>query len=140
MDLKGLEEVASNLNKALNTIKGKTLKGLMKSANLIESKSNEKAPIDQGNLVGTSYAVQTSILSAEVGYTAEYAAAVHEMPMKLKGQPRKDFGKTRAGKLFGGGSGNGTYWEVGENKYLEKAVKENTDKIVKIILQEAKVE
>lgn len=55
------------------------------------------------------------------GYTAAYAAAVHGMSGKLKGQPRADFGKTRAGQPFGGGTGVGNYWDPdAEPEFLTK--------------------
>jgi hypothetical protein len=63
----------------------------------------------------------------EVGYTAEYAAYVHEnLEMKLKGEPRA--------------SGRGVYWgPKGESKFLEKTVRENERAIVEIVSKRAAV-
>lgn len=72
-------------------------------------------PMDTGNLLQSQYAPQvithTGKTVGHVGFTAQYALWVHEMPGKLKGQPRADFGTTRAGQDFGGGSGRGFYWD-----------------------------
>lgn len=72
-------------------------------------------PMDTGHLLQSQYAPQvithTGKTVGHVGFTAEYALWVHEMPGKLKGQPRADFGTTRAGEDFGGGSGRGYYWD-----------------------------
>lgn len=83
--------------------------------------SDMLTPVDTSNLINSRYAPQIQRsdgkVSGTVGYTAEYAAAVHNMSGKLKGQPREAFGK--AG--FGGGTGNGTYWSPdAEPKFLEK--------------------
>ena len=57
------------------------------------------------------------------GYTAEYSLWVHEAPMTLKGQPRA---KPRKGK----------YWDPqgrATNKFLEKAARNNLEKINALI-------
>lgn len=83
--------------------------------------SDMLTPVDTSNLINSRYAPQIQRsdgkVSGTVGYTAEYAAAVHNMSGKLKGQPREGFGN--AG--FGGGTGKGTYWSPdAEPKFLEK--------------------
>lgn len=65
-----------------------------------------------------------------VGYTAHYASAVHGMSGKLKGQPRGHFGKTKDGKEFGGGTGNGNYWDPqAEPGFLTKGFEDNRQQI-----------
>lgn len=59
-------------------------------------------PIDTGHLVNSAYGPVANGKTGRVGYTAEYAFWVHEAPGKLKGQPRRHFGKTSAGVSFGG--------------------------------------
>lgn len=86
-------------------------------------------PVDTGNLINSQYReVHTGPngIEGRVGYTAAYAAAVHEMSGKLKGQPRRDFGTTRSGQGFGGGTGQGNYWDPdAEPGFLRKAFEED---------------
>lgn len=95
--------------------------------------SDMLTPVDTSNLINSRYAPQIQRsegkVSGSVGYTAEYAAAVHNMSGKLKGQPREDFGMTsnhsefgpKQRVAFGGGTGKGTYWSPdAEPKFLEK--------------------
>lgn len=81
-------------------------------------------PVDTSLLINSQYRQVTHIFGAtfgRVGYTAAYAAAVSEMSGKLKGQPRADFGTTREGVSFGGGTGVGNYWDPGgEPDFLRK--------------------
>ena len=129
MSLQGLDEVLKNLNLEINGIKNRSFDGLLEAGLKIEAASNNRAPRDLGNLVGSSYTrkAQDGSLSVEVGYTAEYAVYVHEnLEMKLKGEPRA--------------SGRGVYWgPKGESKFLEKTIRENESEIVKIIQLRAAV-
>jgi hypothetical protein len=81
-------------------------------------------PIDTGNLLRSRFREVTPQGNGWVGrygYTASYAAAVHGMSGKLKGQPRAHFGKTKAGQEFGGGTGVGNYWDPNaEPEFLTK--------------------
>lgn len=81
-------------------------------------------PVDTSLLINSQYRHVTHVFGAtfgRVGYTAAYAAAVNAMSGKLKGQPRADFGTTRAGQAFGGGTGVGNYWDPGgEPDFLRK--------------------
>ena len=139
MALKGLDNVLANLNKEIKKIEGATHKGIVAAGEFIKEESQLMAPLDFGPLRASAFAISSAPLQATIGYTAKYAAAVHESPMTLKGQPRADFGKTRAGVSFGGGSGKGTYWDNGENKFLEKAVKNNIPQTLKIIQKRSKI-
>lgn len=82
-------------------------------------------PIDTSTLINSQYAPQMESsrkgITGSVGYTAAYAAAVHDAPGKLKGQPRAHFGKTREGVEFGGGTETGDYWDPNaEPGFLDK--------------------
>lgn len=81
-------------------------------------------PIDTGNLLRSRFrevAQSGKGWVGKYGYTAAYAAAVHGASGKLKGQPREDFGKTRSGQSFGGGTGVGNYWDPdAEPEFLTK--------------------
>ena len=140
--VKGLDATLKNLNRVIEQTEGNVRKGLSKAGLFIKAEAVERAPIDYGTLRGSAFSQISSISFSgqafvKVGFTAKYAAWVHEMPMTLKGKPREDFGKTREGVSFGGGSGKGVYWQGGENKFLEKAVKWNLKQILNIIQTEA---
>lgn len=99
-------------------------------------------PQDTGTLINSQYRnvqVQGTKVIGSVGYTAEYAKWVHEMPGTLKGQPRAHFGKTRAGVEFGGGSGKGVYWgPSGEPQFLKEGFERAADNIAALIKGELK--
>lgn len=72
-------------------------------------------PIDTSTLINSQYAPQIrqagGKTTGHVGYTAEYAKWVHDMPGTLKGLPRA--------------SGSGNYWDPGgEPGFLEKGMDE----------------
>lgn len=126
--VKGIDNILKNLNRAIQQTEGNTRNGLFKAGLFIKAEAVERAPVDYGALRNSAF-TQVSPLSFKgfpvvtVGFTAKYAAWVHEMPMKLKGKPRP-------GK-------RGVYWQGGENKFLEKAVKLNVREIIDIIKTEA---
>ena len=128
--VRGFDEVMRNLNEQINGIKDRSMAGMLEAGLKIEARSNERAPREYGNLAASSYArkAQDGAMAVEIGYTAEYALYVHEdLEMSLKGEPRP--------------SGLGVYWGPnGENKFLEKTLRENTDLIVQIIQQRAKLD
>ncbi len=85
-------------------------------------------PNDTGNLRGSAYTEVQGDKVGRIGYTAAYAPFVHEnMEQKLKGQPRTS------------GSKKGSYWDSGEPKFLEKAVKNNAGFILSQLAKAMKV-
>jgi hypothetical protein len=80
--MEGLEEVISNLNKAVDEIKGKTSRGLIKAAWVIIKEARKLAPKDTGFLRRSAFvrwkkgAVLTEGVS--LGFSAFYAIYVHE--------------------------------------------------------------
>ena len=90
-------------------------------------------PIDTSNLVNSQFRrvnVNGNMITGHVGYTAQYAYWVHQASGKLKGKPRAHFGKTRAGKEFGGGTGVGKYWDPkAEPGFLRKGFDDNRERI-----------
>lgn len=94
-------------------------------------------PVDSSNLINSQYAPQINHASGKtggiVGYTASYAAAVHNAPGTLKGLPRADFGRTSnrsengpmRPRAFGGGTHKGQYWDPNaEPRFLTKGFEE----------------
>jgi len=107
-------------------------------------------PVDTGNLVNSRFEIVEKAASGwrgRMGFTANYAAAVHAMKGKLKGQPRANFGMTgnqsSAGpqqpRAFGGGTGQGNYWDPqGEPQFLTHGFEDNRkeiDAVVKKVMQ-----
>lgn len=152
----GLEEALKEINEAIAQVENVSQAAFWEVGLKIIRASMKKAPVDTGNLRASAYvrsATKESLpagetytgegqmptdsppaLGVEVGYYAHYALNVHEMvEQKLKGQPREDFGTTREGVGFGGGTGKGTYWDTGEPKFLESVVMENRTTIPEII-------
>lgn len=134
MAIKGMAQVRTNLRKQLTlAIPSDAEKAMHVATSIIGGYATLMTPVDTSNLINSQYRIVkntgTKVVAA-IGYTAKYAAAVHGMSGKLKGQPRANFGVTRAGVAFGGGTGRGNYWDPsGEPQFLSKAGDENMDEI-----------
>lgn len=81
-------------------------------------------PIDTGTLANSQYAPQITHTvghtKGTIGYTAEYAGAVHEMPGVLKGLPRAN--------------GSGNYWDPdAEPQFLTKGFEQLRPQIPSIL-------
>lgn len=116
-----------NLSVIADRIEGPTTERALVEISMEGAAESAKiTPVDSSFLVNSlmnapRITQQTDGMQAMIGYTAEYAAAVHGMPGKLKGLPREHFGRTAAGVAFGGGSGTGRYWDPhGEPQFLTK--------------------
>lgn len=124
MAVKGIERVKRNYKRTVERIAGPVSEGAIYA---VLSQGGAMAatmtPMDTSTLINSQYAPQISVqggkVKGQIGYTADYASAVHEAPGKLKGQPRADFGRTgvhsdygpRVPVAFGGGTGVGNYWD-----------------------------
>ncbi|MNJ16346.1 hypothetical protein D3C77_106070 [compost metagenome] len=125
MPIKGAEKVRANMAKVFAKIKGPMTQTTLTEVLIIGGGyADSMTPVDLGTLINSRFRVikkDGDRWIARYGYTASYAAAVHALNAKLKGQPRADFGMTRAGQAFGGGSGKGNYWDPdAEPQWLEK--------------------
>lgn len=125
---------------------GKTERALNKLMFAASAAAAEFTPVDTGNLINSRFVSVTnmgSFVDARVGYTAEYARWVANMPGKLKGQLRAHFGRTsnrsEFGPVqayeFGGGTGKGRYWDPSAepdflNKGFNRALEEDWPLIV----------
>ncbi|QMP23931.1 hypothetical protein DDSR119_13 [Pseudomonas phage DDSR119] len=96
-------------------------------------------PIDTSNLINSMFRRLRNDRHgwrAVVGYTAAYAFAVHNAKGTLKGQPRRHFGVTKSGVEFGGGTGNGNYWDPNaEPRFLEKGFEQNRGAIHEAVVR-----
>ena len=153
-----LEEVVANLAKEVKKIEGKTMKGLIRAVIPVVEEAVEGAPIVTGNLRASKFVLSSkgkveegdspnfkgsqvaemerrhadvlserrSILSrvsspaVEIGFSAVYALKVHENP--------------RAGKTGIPGASEEGHW-----KFLERALKNNQEHMLRVIREEARI-
>lgn len=100
---KGIDSFTENVSKN----KGRAL---LAAAITGAERSKIITPMDTSNLVNSQYIDQSDIQTkgkVRVGFSANYAAAVHKLTGKLKGKIRPD--------------GKGKYWDpAGEPQFLSK--------------------
>lgn len=114
--LKGTKKVLKELNKEIKAIKGKTKIGMITALLFIKGQSIIRTPIDTGNLRlshFTDVKVMKDKIVGIIGASAEYAIYVHE---NLESKHT-----------------------IGEAKFLELAIVESRNIILKIIRKFAKV-
>lgn len=111
----GLREVLGNLERRISDIEGATMGGLMDAGLQVQRVSQTRTPVDTGNLKGSAFTRRAmgGSPAVEVGYTAAYAVFVHE--------------DMEARHLSG------------QSKFLESALRDNEDDIVRIIQSRASV-
>lgn len=122
MPVKGIERVKRQMHFAFKDIsEKKTYAGIYAILLQGSQLSLLMTPQDTGFLANSLYKPRVEGTTGQVGFMAEYAQWVHEMPGTLKGYPRGHFGRTRAGVDFGGGTERGNYWDPnGEPHWLTK--------------------
>lgn len=115
MAIQGIDRVRRNLRVAVENIAGgvserAVYEVLSQGATMAQTMT----PIDTSTLVNSQTAPQITVgpngVEGSVGYTAAYAAAVHEAPGTLAGQPRDE-----------NDPGRGGYWDPNaEPEFLTK--------------------
>ena len=116
VNITGLDAVLSNLNKEVQKIENRTKSGLIEASLEVKKDTLPLTPIKTGNLRGSCYTLtfeEQKGPAAEIGFTASYAPFVHEI--------------------------NKNY-TVGGWKFLERALKQNYDRILEIIRRRAHVD
>ena len=108
--MEGKQNFDKNIASALSKIIEGSGRGVKLAAAFVKSESQKRTPVDTGNLKASHYVqieeTRNNVV-AEIGLTAEYALFVHE---DLE-----------------------AFHPTGQAKFLEMAIKENTDKINKLI-------
>nr|DAL51217.1 MAG TPA_asm: Minor capsid protein [Caudoviricetes sp.] len=127
--VKGINETITKINRIIDDVKGvRIIRALYIISEQVLESASVITPIDTSMLVNSRYIdfdTSGGRITAKVGFSAAYAAYVHDAPGKLKGQPRAHFGTTRAGKQFGGGTEQGIYWGPGgEPQFLKKGLQQ----------------
>lgn len=122
MAIKGMAQVRSNVRKQLTlAIPSHAERAMHIATSIIGGYATLMTPVDTSNLINSQYRIVkntgTKVVAA-IGYTAKYAAAVHEKPGVLRG----------AGVMRP--SGRGDYWDPdAEPQFLSKAGDENLAEI-----------
>lgn len=127
--VEGLDTVLNRLNTEISGIKRRGSNGLMAAGLKVQGTSQKRVPVDTGNLKGSAFTRyegprRDAVL---IGYTAAYALFVHEnLEQKLEGQKRS--------------GGKGSYWETGQPKFLESALRDEEGEIIDTIKRYAQVQ
>lgn len=111
----GTDAVLANLNRHIAAIQNRSKAGLREAALFIRGEAQKRTPVDTGHLRASAYteAYNTPLGSgAEIGFMASYAPFVHEIDKS---------------------------YTVGQWKFLETALSENTQKIIEIIRKRARI-
>lgn len=139
--VRGVQASKASLDAFISDVQGRRAPRAVQSASIIiGSEAAIITPVDTSFLLNSQFRelmVSGTRITGRVGYSAEYAVYVHNMPGKLKGKPRAHFGKTRAGKEFGGGSLTGNYWDPhGEPQFLTKGAQNAMESVHQVVLKE----
>ncbi|MGE1562075.1 MULTISPECIES: HK97 gp10 family phage protein [unclassified Pantoea] len=150
--VKGIQQAQRNMNALINDIEGRKIVRALKSATIIiGSEAAILTPRDTSTLINSQYTEllpQGSKIIGRIGYTASYAAAVHNASGKLKGKPRAHFGRTanhsefgpKRSVEFGGGTGVGNYWDPNaEPQFLLKGAVKAKDTVDAVMKKELKL-
>ncbi|MCO2927647.1 hypothetical protein FA260_31600 [Pseudomonas aeruginosa] len=115
MAIQGIDRVRRNLRVAVENIAGSVSeRAVYEVLSQGAAMAQTMTPIDTSTLVNSQTAPQITVgpngVEGSVGYTAAYAAAVHEAPGTLAGQPRDE-----------NDPGRGDYWDPNaEPEFLTK--------------------
>ncbi|MBJ8674871.1 HK97 gp10 family phage protein [Citrobacter freundii] len=147
--VRGIREAKANLNRIIQDVRGrKVVRALQSAMILIGARAAYYTPIDTSTLINSQFREIDAggvFITGRIGYSANYAAYVHEASGKLKGQPRAHFGVTsnrsevgpQKPKEFGGGTGKGNYWDPhGEPQFLTKGANDERDNVDAVMRKE----
>lgn len=124
VQVSGLDNIINNLNRSVMNIQDNTKEGLDSAAQFIMLEAMSRAPQDTGHLKDSAFHDPHSTskgFGETIGFTEDYAAAIHEKEQKTSGVER-----TRKGS-------RGHFWDQGEPHFLSKAILENFGTIINII-------
>lgn len=142
--VRGISQANANLRAFVNDIQGKrAARAMYMTLDIGARQAALYTPIDSSTLINSQFReiiVRGTRLTGRVGYSAKYAMYVHSTSGKLKGQPRADFGVTRDGVSFGGGTGKGNYWDPNAKPgFLKAGFDESRQQIEEAIEREMRI-
>lgn len=116
MPVRGLDQTRRNLEKLTEQIAGRMSERALTEALIVaEGYAASLTPMDNGNLLQSMFREvkpHGNGYTGRIGYTANYAAAVHAMQGTLRGQPRDPNNPSR-----------GDFWDPdAEPEFLIKAI------------------
>lgn len=125
-EIKGFDKVMDNLNKEIQNVKDRSLKGLIEGVALIREdmdKTEPLIPLDTGNLRASWFTTphkDENTLFVVCGFGANYAIYVHEMVDK---------------------SGKAINWSRPGSgpKFFESSFKRNSQRVLQIIKENAEI-
>jgi hypothetical protein len=122
--ISGIQETTAGINAQLMRIQGLSAAGLLEAARMVlndaDSYTPPLVPEDEGTLRASQFQHARKKPSSgdpyvELGYSANYAAAVHEMTDKAIGKP-VNWNRPQSGP-----------------KFLERSLARNADKIIQVV-------
>lgn len=130
MPIKGADKVKRNMRATFEKIAGPMTERCLTVVLITGGAyADTMTPVDTGNLVNSRFrAVEKTPngWAGRYGYTASYAAAVHALDAKLKGQPRSSVESFNTKKGVAFESSQGNFWDPsGEPHWLKKAFEED---------------
>lgn len=145
---KSFKDINRKLDFAQKKINMNAQRGVKVVLTMIAGYAKAETPVDSSNLINSQYTnmfTRIDGVRGVVGYTAEYAAAVHSMPGTLKGQRRDSVSSFTANKGTAGestafGSSSGYFWGPnGEPNFLAKQYPEHKEEIDEAFKREMKL-
>ena len=157
-EVTGLKEVMENLNKEIQKIKGRSLKGLIRGAIMV-TRSMETTPplipVDWGNLRASRFIVTSTGAirqgknpkfkgdadeAAEMSEQHQAMAQKYAMTAKLTGMPMVILGFSAGYATYVHENVGATFQRPGAGaKFLQAAVENERDNILRVIREEAKI-
>lgn len=115
--------IVNNMPRFVDAAQRKLARSMTQALILGGSEAASMTPIDTSTLINSQFNDVDSVggkIVGTVGYTAEYALAVHEAKGTMKGKPREN--------------GQGNYWDpTGEPQFLKKGF-EQAEPHIKAVL------
>lgn len=134
--VKGVKQVSNNINRMIDSFEGRrTVRAIYSALYYIGIESAVKVPVDTSMLLNSQFrdvTTQGTRFIGKIGYSANYAAAVHEAKGVLLGTktPRPVGPSEKPGS-------RGNVWDkTGEPKFLEKPAEDARSKVQDIIVKE----
>jgi glycerate kinase len=144
----GLDKVVSNLNKEIAKIEGATAAGVLAAALYVSGEAVKNAPIDLGNLRASRFVTNGKVSESEGEFKGEdkskFKRAHSALVNKSKKEAKQD--KKSVMAIIGFSAFYAVFvHEINKNykqggwKFLEKALKDNSKKVLDIIRQYATI-
>lgn len=140
--VRGMQKAQHRISKLIGEVEGKKrVRAIYSALLIIGAESATMVPMDTSTLINSQYRslhFKDHRLIGKVGYSANYAAYVHDASGKLKGKPRDSvsaFGTSDGRTAFASNQGN--FWDPrGQPRFLTKAVKTTKKQVDEVIKRE----